>query len=195
MRDLAALGASYPADEHMFALLRNGIRALVAADEQAQWLEFVDQYEALPDERPRMAERMQFLEAELRRRYPPYAQALADRSFWLAVSPIVAARRFLRGWENVSLPFRRSEEGLVPESLIDALPEDHVRAIGGRAMELMYVDAEAEKNSASPSPSGGGQQISPAAPTPRTAAPDGSSTASSSPAIPASASPTPSGPF
>jgi hypothetical protein len=49
-------------------------------------------------------------------------------------------------------PFQRLR-GLVPDELLDALPQDDVEAVGWRASTLMQPGRDAEGNSGAPSPS------------------------------------------
>jgi hypothetical protein len=84
---------------------------------------------------------------------PVYAGLLAARQRYLGTLPWVAARHALRGWEGDSLPPFRRARGLVPDDLLDALPQEDVEAIGWRASTLMQPGRDAAKNSGAPSPS------------------------------------------
>jgi len=185
-RDVAAAGARYPGQDEMFVALREGVRAAVEDDAQPALLETLDAAEAAGAglaEDAELARDMAGIEAAMRRHHPPYAALEAERAYWLSVAPIVAARHFLRGWEGVAAPFRR-QAGLVPEDLLAELPDAHVEAIGWEAISLMSPSRAQAKNSASPSPSPSDPQTSPAEPSRPTAAPDGNSSASASPATP-----------
>jgi hypothetical protein len=94
---------------------------------------------------------------------PVYAGLLAARQRYLGTLPWVAARHALRGWEGDRLPPFRRLRGLVPDDLLDALPQEDVEAVGWRASTLMQPGRDAEGNSEAPSPS-------PETPAPMTAA-------------------------
>lgn len=93
------------------------------------------------------------LEATLRTAEPVYAGLLAARQRYLGTLPWVAARHALRGWEGSGLPPFRRVRGLVPDDLLDALPQEDVEAVGWRASMLMQPGQDAAKNSGAPSPS------------------------------------------
>ncbi len=92
---------------------------------------------------------------------PVYAGLLAARQRYLGTLPWVAARHALRAWEGDGLPPFRRARGLVPDDLLDALPQEDVEAVGWRASTLMQAGRDAEGNSAAPSQS-------PETPTPST---------------------------
>lgn len=209
-RDLGAAGAgAAPPDRaEMMAVLRRGIREIVAEHQQDSLLALIEEYDGLfarvqemraqdsgtADERLEAGEalkalsgRMDFLEGEMRRKYPPYAQVISDRTFWFETAPVLAAQHFLCGWENVEaggepLAFAQVN-GLVPEALLDQLPAEHVYDVGWRAMGLTAATQADEKNS-------GGASGSGASPTrsPRTRTARGSSTAKPSRKTPGQAS-------
>jgi hypothetical protein len=179
-RDLGCLGAFFTKDEDLFITLRDGVKKIIVAAEQGEMLTLVDRAEEagcfgfnpqpLSD-----ADRQQFdfLNEVLASHYPPFSQTLAARSFWMEVSPLAAAKRFLVGWENISHPFQRGPQG-VDDACLALLPDHHVSAIGLQAMALMRPDRSAEKNFVSPSGSPDGPEISAAEPLPSTEA-DGTS--------------------
>jgi hypothetical protein len=84
---------------------------------------------------------------------PVYAGLLAARQRYLGTLPWVAARHALRGWEGNGLPPFRRARGLVPDDLLDALPQEDVEAVGWQASTLMQPGQDAAKNSGAPSPS------------------------------------------
>jgi hypothetical protein len=84
---------------------------------------------------------------------PVYAGLLAARQRYLGTLPWVAARHALRGWEGDGLPLFQRVRGLVPDDLLDAVPQDDVEAVGWRASTLMQPGRDAEGNSGAPSPS------------------------------------------
>ena len=151
-RDVRAVPAFYIADTDMFNLLRDGIKAVVEDGAQAELLELVDSFESAKKtasaEAPiddALAGDMTTLEDTISRRYSPYAQACADRDYWMGVAPLIACRHFLRGWENVATEFKQ-RGGLVGEDLLEQLPESHVMEIGWRAMALMSPTRADAKN-------------------------------------------------
>lgn len=162
-----------PGREELTAVLRRGITEIVAEHQQPELLALADEYDAAftevqaqrekddasPEARQAandrlaaVSNRMGFLEGEIRGKYPPYAQALAARTFWFEVAPWVAARHFLCGWENVTvagLPVEFAQvNGLVPEALLEQLPPDHIADVGWRAIGLTSANRDDEKNSA-----------------------------------------------
>lgn len=186
-RDVAAAGARYPGQDEMFEALREGVRSAVEDDAQPALLETLDAAQAAAEglaEDAELVRDMAAIETAMRRHHPPYAALEAERAYWLAVAPIVAARHFLRGWQGVAAPFRRVG-GLAPEELLAELPDGHVEAVGWEAIALMSPSRVQAKNSASPSPSPSARPTSPAEPSPATADPAGTSSASASPATPA----------
>jgi len=93
------------------------------------------------------------LSQELRRFDPGFAGLVADNQHWTQLAPIIAARFFLAGWEGIDLAFKRGIDGLVPEDLLELLPEADLTAIGWRALQLMTPTGAQEKNSDLPPPS------------------------------------------
>lgn len=99
-----------------------------------------------------LIERMEDLEAQMRRMYPPYARMLGEQTYWLETAPLVAARIFLKGGENVAVAVER-RNGRIPTELLDALPAGHVQEIGWHAISLMNAIGADAKNSDGPSSS------------------------------------------
>lgn len=189
-RDVKGMGAQYHGEAHRFAVMRKGIAEMASEAQREELLAIVDAAAAAQRDAPLPVaagdepEKLRRLGEILRQNYPPYAELLADRDYWLSIAPLMAARRFLRGWENVAAPFEQ-QFGLVPEPLLELLSEAHVYAIGWHAIGLMTLDKAAEKNSASPPPSLPSPTSTNAASAPPTARP-GKSTASDTSATPAS---------
>ena len=90
---------------------------------------------------------------QLRRFDPGFAGLVADNQHWTQLAPVIAARCFLAGWEGIDLAFKRGIDGLVPEDLLERIPEADLIAIGWRALQLMTPTGAQEKNSVSPPPS------------------------------------------
>lgn len=77
--------------------------------------------------------------------HPRVAGMAAERARFNGLAPGLAAAHALRGWEGVPVPFVR-RNGVVPDDALDRLPEDDLRAVGFRALELMRVSDTARKN-------------------------------------------------
>lgn len=166
--------------------LRAAIKGAAAPDQVAALLEIVDQFEAAgrdgrADES--LARDVAEIERVMRRAWPPYAALLGDQTEYLQVAPLVAAKLFLIGWENVAAPFKRVG-GEVPDAVLEAIEERDLDEIGWRAFALMHPSKDQEKNSASPSRSDSSRSSMPAGPSHPTADPDGGSSASSTPGTP-----------
>lgn len=77
--------------------------------------------------------------------HPRVAGMAAERTMFNGLAPGLAAAHALRGWEGVGVPFAR-RNGVVPDDVLDRLPEDDLRAVGFRALELMRVSDATRKN-------------------------------------------------
>lgn len=198
-RDLMALGARMVREEELFEAMRAGVAALIVPEDQPRALELIDLTDAvrqghMPAETLKdHTEQMAFLEAELARKYPPFAALWADRDYYLSLLPWVSAARFITGVEGVDgVDLKRDGRGhLTDESLkvlAAATSEGHVMAAGYKALELARVTRGQEKNSSPPSTSGQDPVTSPVDGARRTADQAGSSTAKSGRKTPASRS-------
>ncbi len=151
-RDVRAAGSRFPGKEEMLAELRRGIEQVVAEESRPLLLELVDAEQTgtlSPDDAPAWAE----LERVLTMNWPPAASLVAERQLHLQITPYLAFRRFVTGWENVAVPYRKSVD-LISEDVMEALPIEDVLEAGWAAL-LRSKMAEAEqKNLPSPSPSG-----------------------------------------
>ena len=148
--DLAREGGIYPSHAQMLDALRAAVRE-AAPDNAAELLAVIDASEATPDD-PAVQVRLGTIEAACAT-VPVYAGLLAARQRYLGSLPWVAARHALRGWEGEGMPPFRRLRGLVPEDLLDDLPQEDIEAIGWRASTLMQPGRDAEGNSGAPSPS------------------------------------------
>jgi hypothetical protein len=158
--DLAREGGIYPSHAQMLDALRAAVRE--ASPQNAdELLAVIDASEATPDDGDVQVQ-LGTIEAACAT-VPIYAGLLAARQRYLGTLPWVAARHALRGWEGDGLPAFRRERGLVPDELLDVLPQDEVDAVGWRASALMQPGRDALGNSGAPSPS-------PETPAPMTAA-------------------------
>ncbi len=77
--------------------------------------------------------------------HPRVAAMMAERAMFNSIAPVVAAAISLQGWEGVAVPFER-RGGLVPDDVLEALPEADLYAIGNRALQLMRVSETDRKN-------------------------------------------------
>jgi hypothetical protein len=158
--DLAREGGVYPSHAQMLDALRAAVRE-ASPDNADELLAVIDASEATPDDAVMLVQ-LGTIEAACAT-VPVYAGLLAARQRYLGTLPWVAARHALRGWEGDRLPPFRRLRGLVPDDLLDALPQEDVEAVGWRASTLMQPGRDAEGNSEAPSPS-------PETPAPMTAA-------------------------
>ncbi|MBP6031255.1 MAG: hypothetical protein KA533_07490 [Sphingobium sp.] len=102
----------------------------------------------------------------LARHWPDYRRLVAQSERREAIIRLVAFSRFCCGWENVRdakgvlVEFRRGADGRVAEAALARIPRFEMQAAGGAAYRLQYPELSAEKNSAPPSPSADGPEIS-----------------------------------
>jgi hypothetical protein len=148
--DLAREGGIYPSHAQMLNALRAAVREASPGNSD-ELLAVIDASEATPDDAAVQVQ-LGTIEAACAI-VPVYAGLLAARQRYLGTLPWVAARHALRGWEGDRLPPFRRLRGLVPDDLLDALPQDDVEAVGWRASTLMQPGRDAEGNSGAPSPS------------------------------------------
>jgi len=99
-----------------------------------------------------MTGRMDDLEGQMRRMFPPYGRKIGEQLFWLENAPLVSARMFLTGAENTGVDVDR-KHGMLPRETLDLLPAGHPREIGLHAIRLMNMIGADVKNSARPSSS------------------------------------------
>ena len=83
---------------------------------------------------------------------PAYADLIGRNYHTVYVTPFIAARHGLRGWEGPDLPVFRREQGLVPEDLLEAVPQPELEVVGWAVWNAAHVTAVQEKNSVAPSP-------------------------------------------
>lgn len=149
-----------PSQPMMLSALRAAIRE-ASPGNAAELLAVVEAYEAEPENEDLKA-RIAALEA-VAASVPVYAEQRALQERHLGMIPLVAAQHALRGWEGDMLPAFRRDRGIVPEALIEVLPEDELLAVGWKAFSLMQPDQAAAGNSEPPSPSPQTPETSPAA--------------------------------
>lgn len=182
-----AAGARISTDADILRALRDGIKALVADEQQAELLAIVDSYEAVPlprtDLDPKLRDDIEEISRVVRARYPRFAAAETDAANYINVASVTAAGMFLVGRDG-ERPFAR-RGGVVAEEVMEDLPDAHVALIGLKAMELMRPREDAEKNSASGSPSSASPEPSATTSPKPSPSGDGKSAESTTSAIPA----------
>lgn len=167
-RDINATGARYVQDTDLLNLLREGIRAVVEEDAQPALQEIVDSYESVSQDPEKLAEDTGLLkdiadiENVISKHYPAYAEAQADRTYWLSVAPYVAFRHFVRGWEGSDVVYE-ARAGRVTEACMEQLTENDILIVGWKILGLMNPTQEQKKNSESRSPSPSDRETLPAA--------------------------------
>ncbi len=145
--DLAREGGIYPSHGQMLDALRAAVRE-ASPDNADELLAVIDTSEATPDDAAVQVQ-LGTLEAACAT-VPVYAGLLAARQRYLGTLPWVAARHALRGGEGSGLPPFRRMRSLVPDDLLDALPQDDVEAVGWRASTLMQPGRDAAKTPGRP---------------------------------------------
>jgi hypothetical protein len=157
-REMTARGARFWAPAEFHRLAREYIEAVAPANaeellSQVDALERVDELtetEAIQAVAAAWTE----LSEVLIRRNPIFAARHADNQHWLSLAPMIAARMFLTGWENVDLKYRRDMEGMLADDVAKVLADrGHLDPIGWRAMALMQPQETERKNFVSPQPS------------------------------------------
>jgi hypothetical protein len=111
---------------------------------------------------PDLVARIAEIEAAVVRGYAPYAERVADRTYWQDVLPIEAVRLLLTGWEGIEDPPEIGPEGLIERSLT-MIPDRHLGALSLRALSLFAPTEQEAKNSDSPSAGAPASTTSPAA--------------------------------
>lgn len=166
---VAAAGLRYPGQPELLRTVREAITDLApgnadvllsqveayadwlaaqdAPPEPAEAAETAEEKDELAAEAARQTSLMAAFEAlvDLLRIHPAVSRLLSLRTTFLEMAPWLAAAAALRGVENVAVPFRRVA-GIVPDDVLEELPEADVRAIGARAMELFNVSAAQQGN-------------------------------------------------
>lgn len=153
--ELLAKGIRLDSDRDLFAIARDGIRAIVAPEQVDDLLALIDEVEAIPfprDDMPKdLADSFDLVCRTLRERYQRFAMVEASRARYLSLAPLHAAAMFLIGREGEA-PFPR-RAGLIPDEALEGISDAHLMLIGYKAMELMRPSERDAKNSGSGSPS------------------------------------------
>ncbi|MBU8540808.1 hypothetical protein [Falsiroseomonas tokyonensis] len=160
-RAMVIEGAVMHSNERILEGLRFAVQELAPANLD-EVLALIDEAEAEQKERqadpagqagPATA-RLVPIEAAARA-VPAYATLLADRSFFMATYPAVAARFALRGWEGPGLPEFQRRNGEAAADALEAVPDDDLTSLGIEAYRMAFLSQDAEKNCAAPSQSDG----------------------------------------
>lgn len=152
-RQLILAGAVKPSREHLNAALIEGIREVAPAEKQDEQIALVKQLAGYEDESKvpeGLARQIMDIEERVAVLYPPYAALCDAKRRHDDNLPILAARMFLKGAENVDVKFEMTN-GRVSDDTLAALDISHLQRVGYEAIALMYVSEEQEKNSESPS--------------------------------------------
>jgi len=151
MREVTALGATYPSDYELKEALLASVNEIIDEDQRPELIELI---ELVAEGSPHLTKDDQLkyreFERQIRGFSPEYSRLLADRVYFNQIQPIAACRLFLAAVENTKLPLKK-ERGLVSDGFLKSLPHSHVSQIGWKAISLMTVTPDLEKNSASPS--------------------------------------------
>lgn len=151
---IAGEGVRFPADAELLRAVRATLTELapsnldellgeVQAFEDALALETTEE----PDEVERrlgIGRRYETI-VDLLRQHPAVSSLLGLRTLFYEIVPPLAAAFCLRGWENVAVPFKRTN-GVVPDATLDAIPADDLAAIGSQALVLQSVSAAQKGN-------------------------------------------------
>lgn len=153
-RDIAQTGARIVTDEEMFRALRECMTESEPAN-LASLIEVIDRAEAIAagtiedDEGTRHA--LVAIE-NAARGHPRYAELIAARSFRFEMTILMSFRHFVCGWTGLDVEYRE-RGGIVPEDVVEQVPEAFILDVGAAAMGLLSPSRADRGNSASPRPS------------------------------------------
>lgn len=146
---LRAAGIAYPTNREILRRVRQVMR-LVRPTNLDEVEQLLDTAEAASRTEEDVSDEVVFalgpIERTAREEDGLLRAMYADRVQYMAMAPYEAARWALRDWSGPDLPAFERVKGLVPESLMGALTEEDILAVGFRALELMRPDRSAEKN-------------------------------------------------
>lgn len=143
--DMARDGGIYPSRAQLFDAMRRVVRELAPAN-AAELLDMLAEAEA--DKRGEDADlqsRVSALEVQIADQ-PAYSALMAARIRYAGMLPWIAARHALRGWQGPGLPEFRQDRGIVPEDLMQQIPDAEIEAVGNRAADLMQPGEAAAGN-------------------------------------------------
>lgn len=144
-RDIIAEGLKYPQDSELHAALKDGIKSIVEESQQQELLDIIDKYNKSDKSARNLQEEMDEIEKTVGGNYSPYRKLLADRGYYVALAPVIAVMRFLKGIENSEINYK-SKNNLMDMEVIDLLPEEDVLEVGWKIISLMSMTNEQRKN-------------------------------------------------
>lgn len=156
-------------------------RALLSGDDLGQVLDALatlkqaQGIETLPQEQRQL---LVAIDTALMQEWPEYAELRSREARRQEILPLLAAQRFLVGWEGFDTPFTTGKDGRPSETALRVLGALYLPSVGYEAYRLLYAE-EQRPLSASPSKSGPDRVTSPAAGAPPSAARAGKLTAKS----------------
>jgi hypothetical protein len=189
-RTLVERGVSLPPDSELRAALEDGIREVIEPWQQEELLAvsaaYWDAIAADPAGVPDEARQRYFdMTRQLAPLLPEVRRISAAQTYFFELLPVVACECFLKGAENSPVEFKLAG-GMLSRSTLTALPPGHVTAVGNKALELMNLSRDQEKNSESPSPSPSSPATSTAGPSRKSKGTSGTSSATATPPTPGS---------
>ncbi len=153
-RACLARGARFWSDAEMRQALIAGISAILAGDDQAEeralrlgeverWQTLQAAGEAIDIE---LAATVAEIEAVVARHWPPYAGRIADRSFWIEIMAIEAARLLTVNWHGLDQPCATDMRGLT-DAALEAIPVSDLKGLALQALALLGPDSREKKAS------------------------------------------------
>lgn len=125
------------------------------------------------------------IDGALMEAWPEYAELRAREARRTEFLPLVAAKRFLVGWEGLDTPFTTDKAGKASDDALRALGALFLPAVGMECYRLLYAEAQRPLSEPPSKFAGSGLTTSPAAGARRSAAKAGKSTGKSGRKTPA----------
>jgi hypothetical protein len=172
-------GKVYPWD--MANVAGDAARALLSGEDLATVLEALGHLRGGQEMAALDADTRQLLigiDGALMDAWPEYAALRKREARRTEFLPLLAAKRFLVGWEGLEAEFSADKDGKASDAALRALGPVFLPAVGMEAYRLLYAEDQ-RPLSAPPSKSGPGPETSPAASKRRSAAQAGTSRARS----------------
>lgn len=146
-RSVAAHGAQYPDDDALLDAVRAAIEFMVDPADRDKAVEALEAYRAMaPGDRPaELTAKAAELEEMAFKLDERYAALRAERTYWGSVAPLLAFRQFVAGWSGLKAEYAREPEG-VSALAMQRVPEALLNEVGLKAIELMTVTEDQEKN-------------------------------------------------
>jgi hypothetical protein len=148
---LAEAGARNPREDEYRRVLKEACADLLVPEEIEAAQADVDAYfDAKSEERiGEVFDAFDKIERLVGMAFSPYRLLLDRRDHAGQVSPLVAAKMLVKGWENVPVTFQ-AKDGFVTDECLAELGEhnqDWLDAVGKHALTLIFLPASARKNS------------------------------------------------